>query len=596
LVKDGEIVAAAQEERFTRVKGDWRFPKNAIAYCLALLPENAELSAVAYYEDPAWKADRILRTARRIAPGGATLWPRMLTLLREIETELPSELSALIDPDKVYFVPHHKSHAASAFYPAPLDTSAVLVVDGVGEWSTTTLWNGAGSRLDPIGEINFPHSLGMFYAAFTQYCGFRVNSGEYKLMGLAPFGTPVFRNLILDNLIDLKEDGSFMLNMAYFQFDRGLSTTNPLFEMLFDQPARRPESKIAPFFADIAASAQAVLEEALVRLATTTLRKTGQKDLCLAGGVALNCVANTGLIRRVPGLETLWVQPAAGDAGAAVGAAFALTAQIAPEWCDSTGAKRQPDRMNGAYLGPAYTPNDVQAALDAHGLVFERCDSEADFCAQVASALAQGAIVGHFDGRMEYGPRALGNRSILADPRSRDMQAKVNRRVKFREGWRPFAPMVLQEHAAELFEAPSTSPYMLVVSDLKPKFRGPTSLQQARGSGLFDPGDLINAVTSEFSAVTHVDFSARLQTVSATSRSRARPILEAFFDLTRCPVLLNTSFNVRGEPIVNTPKDAIDCFLNADLDLLAIGPFLVHKAQQSADLQAMVGGKRFATD
>jgi len=604
LVQGDRIVAAAQEERFSRKKADWRFPEQAIAYCLSQLPDGARPAAVAYYENPGLKIDRILRNAQDRAPRGAGLWPRTLTTLRELTQDLPVRLQALCnDPGEVAFVPHHKSHAAAAFYPSPFDTAAVMVLDGVGEWSTTSLWSGQNGALSALAEIRFPHSLGLFYSAFTQYCGFKVNSGEYKLMGLAPFGHPGFQRKILDELIELKPDGSFALNMVYFGFDTGLSTTGPLFEMLFGQPARGPDDPMTPHYMDIAASAQAVLEQAVLRLATTTLERTGQRNLCLAGGVALNCVANARLLREVPGLERLWIQPAAGDAGGALGAALELAHhRMRPTAAAARSAPSAPlsvpgtDRMANSFLGPDYSDALIRAALTRAGLVFEEPGSDAELARQAAKALANNQIVGHFHGRMEFGPRALGNRSILADPRHKDALNRVNRRIKFREDWRPLAPIVLAEHADDLFEPPTDSPYMLLVAQLKPALRGKTSLAAAKSRGLSHPMQLQAAVISDYSAVTHVDFSARLQTVDAASATRARAILEAFHTETGCPMLMNTSFNVRGEPIVCSPGDAIACFLNTHLDLLAIGSFLVRKSAQPDWVKTKIGRMQFATD
>ena len=472
LVRDGEIIAAAQEERFSRIKADWHFPDQAIAYCLSHLPAPNTPISIAYFENPALKLDRVLHNAARTAPRGAPLWPRTLNMMRDYGHGLPRQLlSVCDDPNRIFFVPHHRSHAAAAFYPSPFDEAAVLVVDGVGEWSTTSLWNGSGDQLTPLGEILFPNSLGMFYSAFAQYCGFKVNSGEYKLMGLAPFGKPRFKKLILDRVIDLKPDGSFQLDMSFFRFDTDVSVISPLFEALFGQPTRRPEAPLDQHYMDIAASAQAVLQDVLVFLATTTLDKSGQKNLCLAGGVALNCVANSHLIANVPGLENLWIQPAAGDAGGALGAALDLAAHQ---------SAKQPAAANsiaGSYLGPDFDELSIRAALDDANLIWDQPDSLAE---QTAAALAAGKIVGHFDGRMEFGPRALGNRSILADPRADNTLQRVNHKIKFREGWRPFAPMVLKDHAATLFDGPTDSPYMLLVASLKPKFRGDVSLAKAR--------------------------------------------------------------------------------------------------------------------
>ncbi|WP_189799578.1 carbamoyltransferase N-terminal domain-containing protein [Tateyamaria sp. syn59] len=596
LVQGDRIIAAAQEERFTREKGDWRFPHKAIAYCLSQLPDGTKPDKVAYYEDPGLKAARILYTARRVAPGGAQMWPNMLRTLRAVSQELPHMLCEVArSPDDILFVPHHRSHASAAFHPSPFDSAAVLVLDGVGEWSTTSIWHGDAEGLRAISEITFPHSLGLFYSAFTQFCGFKVNSGEYKLMGLAPFGVPNMRKLIRDHLIDLRDDGSFALNMDYFGFDRSLSTTSPLFETLFKQPQRAPDAPVTAFHMNVAASAQAVLEDAVARLARTALETTGERRLCMAGGVALNCVANSYLLHTVPTLEALWVQPASGDAGGALGAALELAHRSAPS---PQHAKR--DRMFGSLLGPDFDAGDIQSALDSAGLAYCHEPDPERYATDLAATLADQKIVGHFHGRMEYGPRALGNRSILADPRGVKTLNRVNRSIKFREDWRPFAPIVLADRAVDYFEAPHHSPYMLLVSKLREQHRGPANIRQARARGAAGPMALQTAVTSDVAAVTHVDFSARLQTVdpdtSAQNGSRIGAVLRAFEAQTGCPMLLNTSFNVRGEPIVCTPQDAINCFLNTHMDVLAIGDFLVHKSEQPDWASQAVGRTRFDPD
>lgn len=592
LVRDGHILAAAQEERFTRKKADWRFPHAAIRYCLARLPKDAALDCVAYYEDPGLKARRILEQAAVNAPFGARLWPRMVETLRALSDDLPRDLLAVAgDPDKIVFVPHHRAHAASAFYPSPFQNAAVLVVDGVGEFSTTTIWSGKAQDLVAQSEIRFPHSLGLFYSAFTQYCGFKVNSGEYKLMGLAPFGTKRFERKIRDEFIELRDDGSFALNMANFDFDKGLSTTSPLFEKLMGQGARREDAVMTPFYMDVAASVQAVLEDAVLGLAKSALERTDQRNLCLAGGVALNCVANGRLRRDLPGLAGLWVQPAANDAGGALGAALEVgVGQAGP------GSRPAGDSMAHSLLGPRFGDAMIRTALDAQNLHYEEIAEPDAYAKAVAEALAQGQIIGHFDGRMEYGPRALGNRSILADPRGSDTLMRTNRQIKFREGWRPFAPMVLADQADSYFAGATNSPYMQMIAHLRPEFRKPGRLVDARAKGLHMPAALINAVRSDFDAVTHVDFSARLQTIAPTGGSRAGAILAAFHAQTGCPMLLNTSFNVRGEPIVCSPKHAIDCFLNTHLDVLAIGGFLVRRTAQPAAIIGKIGRKKFVAD
>ncbi|TFL16830.1 carbamoyltransferase family protein [Jannaschia formosa] len=587
LVQGDRILAAAQEERFTRRKGDWRFPENAIGFCLSRLPAGATLDRVAYFEDPVLKVRRMVETAASVAPSGARLWPRLIETLAELSDELPGRLAALAGAEKVAFVPHHRSHAASAFYPSPFEAAAVLVVDGVGEGASTTIWDGTAEGLVPVGEVRFPHSLGLFYSAFTQFCGFRVNSGEYKLMGLAPFGAPILADRLRDEVIELRADGGFALNLSYFDHHRGPSTMSRKLETMFAQPPRRPEDPITPFHMNVAASVQAVLEEAVLGLARAALRRTGRADLCLAGGVALNCVANARLRREV---RNLWVQPAAGDAGGALGAALEVARQ--------DGAPRRPQRPDGmrhALLGPAYGADACRAALEAEDLVFERIEDDA--CAdRLATLLAEGGIVGHFDGPMEFGPRALGNRSILADPRGKDTLNHVNRSIKFREGWRPFAPIVLADEASALFEGETDDPYMLHVAKLRPAWRGKGDIAAARATGAQHPGALKSLVESRFNAAIHVDYSARLQTIRRDDARRVAAILAAFHRKTGCPMLLNTSFNVRGEPIVCTPADAVNAFLNTRLDALALGPYLVLRAAQRVGIDARVGKDRFAED
>ena len=596
LVQGDRIIAAAQEERFTRKKADWSFPENAIRYCLAQIPDGASPDKIAYFEDPSLKTSRIIDTARGLAPRGATLWSQMVKTLDSLSKDLPQQLLGVAggNASKLFFVPHHRSHAAAAFYPSPFADAAVLVLDGVGEWATTTMWSGKAAELTATAEINFPHSLGLFYSAFTQYCGFKVNSGEYKLMGLAPCGVPQYRKRILDHLIDLRDDGSFALNMLYFGFETGPSTTAPPFEMLFGQPARRPDAPITPFYMDLAASAQAVLEDVVLRLAKTALARSGSRNLCLAGGVALNCMSNSRVRLELPDLDGLWIQPAAGDAGGALGAAL--------EVAQTTSAPRQrtKDAMSASLLGPAYSDALVRAALEQVNLRYEEITDPDTYAQTVAAALADKQIVGHFYGRMEFGPRSLGNRSILADPRGADTLQRVNRNIKFREGWRPFAPIVLADRAADYFEAPHVSPYMLHVAKLKPSFRGAVDLGMARARGKLNPMQMQRAITTDVAAVSHVDFSARLQTTDprddTVNGSRTGAILRAFDQATDCPMLLNTSFNVRGEPIVCSPQNAIDCFLNTHLDLLAIGPFLVRKSAQADWVKQKIGRTKFAAD
>ncbi|MEL7252741.1 MAG: carbamoyltransferase N-terminal domain-containing protein [Pseudomonadota bacterium] len=588
LVQDGRILAAAQEERFSRVKGDWAFPEQAIKDCLSHCPDPDRLK-LAFYEHPRLKLERVMQTAARTAPRGAALWPHSLRLMRDYGHDLPARLLQVCDdPDRILCVPHHRSHAASAFYASPYASAAVLVVDGVGEWSTTSLWKGEGKTLTPLGEIRFPNSLGLFYSAFTQYCGFKVNSGEYKLMGLAPFGKPRFNDLIRHHMFFLKPDGSFELNMDCFRFDTDVTTISPFFENLLGRPRRLPDTALDPHYMDVAASAQQVLHDTMGLLAHTALQMSGESTLCMAGGVALNCVANRHLLETVPGLDQIWVQPASGDAGGALGAALDVGMH------DPDTQRVPKDIMAGAYLGPGFTDDAIGEELDRVGLIWDKPD---DIASETAKALADGLIVGHFDGRMEFGPRSLGNRSILADPRPDDMLDRLNLKIKFREGWRPFAPMVLKDVASQLFDGPTDSPYMLLVADLKEEHRHATTLAGARADGLYDPLELMRAVSSDFSAVTHVDFSARLQTVDPEeSHTRAAAILKAFHDLTGCPMLVNTSFNVRGEPIVCTPRDAMDCFLNTHMDVLVIGPYLVRRAAQPDKINLHIGHRIYDAD
>ncbi len=602
LVEGDVILAAAQEERFTRRKGDWRFPTAAIDYCLSQLPQGGELAGVAYYENPAVKSQRLVTEALSNAPRGALLWTSTLSSLHALSAELPASLLDLVgDPARIHFTSHHASHAASAFHPSPFTEAAVLVADGVGESVTTSIWSASPEGLVPLREIHYPHSLGLLYSAFTQLCGFRVNSGEYKLMGLAPFGKPKYADTILDNLIDLRPDGSFALDVSFFGFRTTMSTITSRLCHLFSMSGPRHEADpILQQHMDLAASIQAVLEESMLRLARTAIQLTGHQDLCLAGGVALNCVANGRIEREVTGRGRLWTQPAAGDAGGALGAALLVSRSLdSPDGLgrggpEPTAAGRSgTDAMLGSLLGPEIHRDDIRAALDELGLRYEEPDAAAGgptLVQAVAAALADGQLVGHVDGRMEYGPRALGNRSILADPRPSTMRAGVNRRIKFREGWRPFAPVVLDEDADALFESAS-SPYMLTTTRFLDEHFSETG-----GATRGGPATRLDGVNAAFPAVTHVDGSARVQVMASTDTRRLASILREFRSLTGCPLLLNTSFNVRGEPIVCGARDAIDCFLDTHLDVLAIGPFLVRKADQSPQFAHRVGRRRFDAD
>ena len=586
LVVDGRIAAAAQEERFTRRKHDSDYPVNAIRWCLedaGLAPE--ELDRVAFYDKPFLKFERLLETAAAFAPRGFTsfrqaapVWIKEKLfqkglLRRELESLAPEE-----DWDaKLLFAEHHQSHAASAFYPSPFADAAVLTLDGVGEWATATAAIGDGAELEIVREIHFPHSLGLLYSAFTYHAGFKVNSGEYKLMGLAPYGEPKYATRILDNLIDLKPDGSFRLDLAYFDYCTGLTMTNRRFDALFGCPRRRADEPLTQQHMDMAASAQAVVEEAVLRITRALRKETGRPRLCLAGGVALNCVAN-GKVLREGRFDDIWVQPAAGDAGGALGAALLASHRLfkVPRQSNGGGA----DAMQGALLGPAFDDAAIRSELEAAGANFNALTDD-ELIATTAAALDAGETVGWFQGRMEFGPRALGNRSILADARSAEMQRTLNLQVKFRESFRPFAPSVLRDDVAEWFELECDSPYMLLVADVRPQRRRRLSPAEERRSGF----DQLHTPRSDIPAVTHVDYSARIQTVHADTNPRYHALLEAFKARTGCPVLVNTSFNIRGEPIVRSPTEAFRCFMGTDLDCLAMGNCFLRKADQSEELR-----------
>lgn len=583
LVVDGRPFAAAQEERFTRVKHDAVFPANAVRYCLAEAKATlSELDAVVFYEKPFLKFERLLETYLSVAPAGfrqfltaMPLWLREKLFQKRLLSDELKAIDSGFDPARLHFCEHHLSHAASAFYPSPFERALVLTLDGVGEWPTTSVALGNGAALDIVKELHFPHSLGLLYSAFTHYAGFKVNSGEYKLMGLAPYGAPRFAQTILDRLVDLKEDGSFRLDQTYFDYMGGLTMINPRFEALFGEPARGAESPLRPFHMDIAASIQAVTEEIILRMTRALSTETGERNLCLAGGVALNCVAN-GKILRDGRFKNLWVQPAAGDAGGALGAA------LATHHLQFGGARETPktlDAMSGAYLGPAYGQSDAEARLTAAGAVFETLDEE-ELLARTVAALGEGQAIGWFQGRMEFGPRSLGNRSILGDPRSPVMQRTLNLRVKYRESFRPFAPAVLAEDVSSWFEHEGPSPYMLFVADVVEARRHAMTPEE---QGLFGI-DKLNVVRSDIPAVTHVDYSARLQTVHAETNPRFHGLLRAFKAATGCGVLINTSFNVRGEPIVCTPEDAFRCFMGSDIEMLIVGDCLLRKELQNPGL------------
>jgi carbamoyltransferase len=581
IVVDGEIVAAAQEERFTRKKHDPGFPRHAVEYCLeeaGLKPD--QLDFVAFYDKPLLKFERLLETQLAYAPIGIRsfvmampVWLReKLTMRRMIRGSLPGKTTA-----PLLFMDHHESHAASAFFPSPFEEAAILTLDGVGEWTTTAWGVGQGNKLELKQHLQFPHSLGLLYSAFTYYCGFKVNSGEYKLMGLAPYGTPVYAEAICKHLIDLKADGSFWLNMDYFNYCQGLTMTNRKFDKLFGGPPRSPESNIEQRHMDLAASIQAVTEEIVLRMSRDIYEKTKMRHLVLAGGVALNCVANGRILREGP-YDDIWIQPAAGDAGGAVGAALFTWHQL----LDKPRCANGRDSQKGSFLGPAFPPAQIQSFLDKKGVQYTRIDDEQAQAEYVADLLAQEKIIGWFHGRMEFGPRALGARSIIGDARSPKMQATMNLKIKFRESFRPFAPVVLQERAHEWFDMREgqESPYMLLVAPVLEQHRAEISQEQLEKMSK-DP-DLrqrVNIVRSVVPAITHVDYSARVQTVDRKRNPSFHRVMETFYNMTGCPVLVNTSFNVRGEPIVCTPEDAYRCFLATEMDALVLENFIILKSR-----------------
>ncbi|MFB9268557.1 carbamoyltransferase [Bradyrhizobium erythrophlei] len=583
LIEDGRIIAAAQEERFTRKKHDASFPRHAVAYCLeAAGAKLSEIDHVVFYDKPFLKFERLLETYVAFAPRGfrsfqmaVPLWLREKLFQKSLLRSRLQEFDDNFASEKLLFAEHHLSHAASAFYPSPFERAAVLTMDGVGEWATTSAATGEGNRLEIFQEIHFPHSLGLLYSAVTYYIGFKVNSGEYKLMGLAPYGEPKYAQLILDHLIDLKPDGSFRLDMSYFDYCTGLTMTNERFARLFGQPVRSPDQLLTPFHMDVASSIQAVLDEAVLRLTRSLASRTGARNLCLAGGVALNCVAN-GKVLRDGRFERLWIQPAAGDAGGAIGAALAAFHQFKGE----PRSVAVTDGMSGAFLGPEFSQADIERRLAACGAHFVVLGEDAMIEATV-EALSDQLAVGWFQGRMEFGPRALGARSILGDPRSPAMQKNLNLKVKYRESFRPFAPAVLREEVANWFELDADSPYMLIVADVKRDRQRTMSAEEQALFGI----DRLNVARSDIPAVTHVDYSARVQTVSRETNPRFHRLLTRFKARTGCPVLVNTSFNVRGEPIVCTPEDAFRCFMGNELDMLVIGNCILRKTEQNSDLK-----------
>ncbi len=576
LLTDGEIVAAAQEERFTRKKGDAGFPEHAVRFCLeAGGIEVADLTCVGFYDKPILKFERILETYLGVVPRGlrsflmaGPLWIKeKLYMDRQIRRSLGFD-------GEILYAEHHESHAASAFFPSPFRESAILTMDGVGEWATASIGLGRGSEIEILRELRWPDSLGLLYSAFTYYAGFKVNSGEYKVMGLAPYGEPRFVPLILDELMDLREDGSFRLDQRYFDYVSGLTMTSRAFDELFGGPPRRPESPLTQREMDLARSIQDVCEEVMLRMARTAHRETGAKTLCLAGGVALNCVGNGRILREGP-FEDLWIQPAAGDAGGALGVASLI-------WHRHLGGARAldgegRDAMRGSYLGPAFGPEEIRRDLDALGAVYRRREREA-LIRETAEALAAEKVVGWFSGRMEFGPRALGARSILGDPRSPGMQRTMNLKIKFRESFRPFAPSVLAERIGDYFDLDRPSPYMLLVAPVRAERRLPAGDEPGDLSGV----ERLRVPRSDVPAVTHVDYSARIQSVDRRDNPDYYDLIAAFEARTGCGVVVNTSFNVRGEPIVCTPRDAYTCFMRTDMDVLVAGPFILDKADQPA--------------
>ncbi len=575
LVIDGKIVAAAQEERFTRKKQDERFPKHAVTYCLAeagLGPE--DIDYVGFYEKPYLTFERLLETYLAFAPAGFPSFVRALPVWMREKLHVPRLIKKGLGGayrKRIIFTEHHESHAASAFYPSPFEEAAVLTLDGVGEWTTASIGHGQGNKLKLIREMRFPHSIGLLYSAFTYFTGFKVNSGEYKLMGLAPYGEPIYSEIILDKLINLHADGSFQIDLSYFSYCQGLRMTSPKMDSLFGGPPRTPETPITQREMDLAASIQQVTEEIMLRCARTAHKLTGAKNLCMAGGVALNCVANGRILREGP-FEQVWIQPAAGDAGGALGVALFTWHQL----LDNSRTPNPLDSQSASMLGPQFDKDEIRVFLNSVGATYEHFDDEAALCENVAGSLANEKVVGWMQGRMEFGPRALGGRSILGDPRSQAMQSVMNLKIKFRESFRPFAPSILEEYVDEYFEMrpKEQSQYMLLVADVKESKR-----MQAETEGLVGL-DKLKTPRSVVPAVTHVDYSARVQTVDATRNQRYHRLLTAFNERTGCPLVVNTSFNVRSEPIVCTPKDAYRCFMATNMDVLVIEGFVLAKEQQ----------------
>jgi len=585
IIDNGEIIAAAQEERFTRIKHDNSFPRNAILYCLKEANINpSQLENIVFYEKPFLKFERLLETYLSFAPKGFKSFTSSMPLWIKDKlfqkNNLVKELKKCFDLDinwkkKLLFSEHHLSHAASAFYPSKFDRAAVLTLDGVGEWTTTSLAIGNGNELKVIKEIHFPHSLGLLYSSFTYYTGFKVNSGEYKVMGLAPYGSPIYVDLIKDNLLQINEDGSFQLDISFFDFCTGLTMTNKKFHDLFDGPPRKPEDKITQKEMDLAASLQKVIEEIIIKLAKSIANETGEKNFCLAGGVALNCVAN-GMLFKEKIFDNIWIQPAAGDAGGALGAALAI-------WHIFYNKERiKPifqDNMKGSFLGPSYKKSEIEIILKKCGAVFHHFKQE-EFIDKIVKELDSQKAIGWMQGRMEFGPRALGNRSIIADARSPYMQKQLNLKVKYRESFRPFAPSIIREEVDNWFEYNEDSPYMLMVANIKEKRKKIMNDQEKSLFGI----EKLNIPKSSVPAITHVDYSARLQTVHEQTNKKFYELIKKFYEVTGCPLVINTSFNVRGEPIICSPEDAFKCFMGTELDMLAIENFILFKNEQDKSL------------
>jgi carbamoyltransferase len=581
LLCDGAIVAAAQEERFSRRKHDSGFPKLAMEYCLREAGITAaELDAVAFYEKPMVKFERLVATYRSQAPAGFESFRQALPLWAQLKLHLPRRIREQVGADfagALYFADHHESHAASAFFPSPFESAAILTLDAVGEWSSSSIGRGRGNTIDLVEEVRFPHSLGMLYTAFTSYTGFKVNSGEYKLMGLAPYGRPRYVDVIRERLVSVKDDGSIELDMSYFNYCEGLTMTSEKFHQLFDGPPRKPESPITQKDMDLAASIQAVCEDVVLRASRHAHQVTGARHLVMAGGVALNCVANGRLLREGP-FDDVWIQPAAGDAGGALGAALLV-------WHHVLGEPRVPalpDAQQGSLLGPRFDSDDVALFLDSEGAAYERFDVESELLDRVCQLMADGCVIGWFQGRMEFGPRALGSRSIIGDARSPEMQQTMNLKIKYRESFRPFAPCVLREHAADVFEVrpDQESPYMLQVAPVRDSLRTPLTADERRRMEDPDLRVRVSVPRSQLPAITHVDYSARIQTVDSVRHGRYYRLMRRFHERTGCPVIVNTSFNIRGEPIVGSPEEALRCFLATEMDALVLEDCLLLKARQ----------------